>query len=296
MDLSNIIYYIKSGINDARHNSAMAVSSIIIVISGLCILGIYSLMSMNISYIGDQLCSKYTITAYIEKGVTEERAEEIKNEIKSKAGVRDVTYESEAQALENCRQMFSDKADFLTGLDADNPLRASMIISINNISESQKVSEEVSGVQDIAWVKDDSNIAGKLTSSTAVIRRSALVLFVIFLGIALFIIANTIRITILARQEDIHTMRYLGATNKFIVMPFIFEGITIGFLGAVIAYIAVMSGYVYASGKLTAFINGMINIYSVSDVALKILVECIGSGIIIGGLSTIIPLMKHIRV
>ena len=296
MDFSNIIYYIKSGINDARYNSAMSISSIIIVIAGMCVLGVYSLLSMNVTYLSKQLCEQYTITAYIEKGTPDDRAEEIREEIAGIDGINKVVFISETEALKECKEMFGENAEFLDGLDEDNPLRGSMVITIDNISDSAKISEKVEKVIDVVWVKDDSTLADKLVASTAMVRRASLILLIVFLAIALFIISNTVRITILARQNDIHTMRYLGATNRFIVMPFVVEGIIIGVVGSIIAYALTMCCYTYISVRILGFMNDMLHIYHASSVAVQLFVEYVLSGIVIGGLSSVFPLIKYMRI
>lgn len=296
MNLSNIIYYIKTGINDAKHNSAMSVSAIIIVIAGLCVLGIYSIFSTNISYISAQLCSRYTVTAYIEKGVPEERTAEIQQEIKNIDGVKEVEYISEHDALIECREMFGDEAGFLDGLDEENPLRASMIITVKDISQSDNIAETAGEITDVAWVKEDSGLADKLVSSTSFARKGSVILMAVFFLISLFIIASTIRITILAKQNDIHTMRYLGATNRFIVIPFVIEGIIIGIIGAVIAYCITLPCYAYVASKLIAFIGDTIRIYRASDMIFILAAEYIVSGVIIGGLSAVFPLVKYMKV
>ncbi len=296
MDLSNILYYIKTGVNDARNNSAMSISAVIIVIAGLCVFGIYSLVSVNISYIGEQLCNQYSITAYMEKGTPEDRAEEIREEIQAIDGVKSTEYVSEAQALEECREMFGNDSDFLDGLDEDNPLRSSIIITINSLSESSEVAKEAERVTDVAWVKDDSALANRLEDSTVAVRGGMLVLMTVFFAISLFIIANTIRITILAKQNDIHTMRYLGATNRFIIIPFVAEGIIIGIIGAFIAYITTIILYGYISSGFSGLMGDAVRIYRVGEVAIMLGAEYLLSGIMIGGLSSAFPLVKYMKV
>lgn len=296
MDISNLGYYIKSGMNDLRQNSAMTVSAIIIVIAGICILGIYSLVSTNINYISSQLCGQYSLTAYLEKGTPSDRAEAMMNEIKEFDSVKTVEYISEEEALEDCREMFGDDSGFLNGLEEDNPLRGSLVITLEDLSKTDQVAASTGEVTDVAWVKNDSDLADRLESASVFMRRVSLLLFAVFFGIALFIIANTIRITIIAKQNDIHTMRYLGATNKFIAMPFVAEGILIGIVGAVAAYILTMTGYAYLYARLDPFFSSMIRIYSLSHVMIPILAQYLLSGIILGGLSSVFPLIKYVKV
>lgn len=296
MDFSNFMYYIKSGINDARHNSAMSISSVIIVIAGMCVLGVYSLISMNVNYLSRQICEKYTITAYIEKGTPEDRAEEIRTEICGIDGVKNVVFVSETEALEDCKETFGESSDFLNGLEDDNPLRGSMIITMDNITSSAAIAESVEKVIDVVWVKDDSELADRITASSVMVERISLILLVVFLAIAVFIISSTVRITILARRNDIHTMRYLGATNRFIAVPFAVEGIIIGIVGAVVAYLLTMVCYNFLSVRILSFMKGMLHIYHTSSVAFRLLAEYLLSGFIIGGLSSVFPLVKYMKV
>lgn len=296
MDLSNIGYYIKSGLNDLRRNSAMTVSSVIIVIAGICILGIYSLISTNINYISTQLCGQYSLTAYLEKGTPSDRVEAMTDEVKGIDGVASVEYISEEQALESCKEMFGDDSGFLDGLEEDNPLRGSLLINLDDISKGDEVAAKTEEVTDVAWVKNDSELADRLTESTAFMRRISFILFAVFLVIAVFIIANTIRMTIIARQEDIRTMRYLGAANRFIAMPFVAEGILIGIAGAAAAYMLTMLGYAYLYAKLTPFLGDMIRIYSPGAVTFRILIQYLLAGIFLGGGSSVFPLVKYVKV
>lgn len=296
MDFSNFMYYLKSGINDAKYNSAMSISSIIIVIAGLCVLGIYTIISMNVSYISAQLYNQYSITAYIEKGTPEDRGEEIRQEISGISGVKSVEYVTESEALEQCRDMFGESAEFLKGIEEDNPLRGSMIIFLNDITNSDKIAEQAQNVIDVVWVKNDRSLANQLVSSTSFVRHASLIALLIFFGIALFIISNTIRITILAKENDIHTMRYLGATNKFIIIPFVIEGIIIGIIGAVIAYIITIGCYAYLSGRIAGIMGDMVNICSTGAMIIPLFVECILAGTFIGGLSSAFSLLKYMKV
>lgn len=297
MDLTNLTYYIKSGINDARYNGAMTVSSIIIVIACLCVFGIYSVFSSNISYISSQISEDFTVTAYIEKGTPSDRAEAIKTEIENVDGVKSVKYVSESEALEKCKEMFGEESEFLNGLEGDkNPLRGSMVVTLNNISASTEISKSIENVIDVVWVKDDSDLAERIVNSTATIRMITMAMFVIFLGISVFIIANTIRITIIARKNDIYTMRYLGATNKFIIIPFVIEGIIIGLIGAIISYFVTVIFYNIIYGQIDVFLSGSIKIYGTLNIAISLIGQYIAAGVFIGGLSSVFPLVKYMRV
>ena len=296
MDFSNFMYYFKTGVNDAKHNSAMSISSIVIVIAGLCVLGIYSIISMNVSYISAQMYNQYSITAYIQKGTPEDRGEEIRQEISNISGVKSVEYVTESEALKQCRDMFGENAEFLDGLEEDNPLRGSMVISLNDITNTDKIVEQVQNITDIVWVKNDKNLANQLVSSTSFVRHASLIALLIFFGIALFIISNTIRITIVAKKNDIHTMRYLGATNKFIIIPFVVEGMIIGIIGAVIAYIITVGCYVCLSGRLAGIMGDMVKICGTGSIIFPLLAEYVLAGIFIGGFSSVFSLVKYMRV
>lgn len=296
MDFSNIPYYIKSGIKDALHNRAMTLSSIIITIIGLCVLGAYLIISMNVNYLTQQVYSQYVITAYIEKEVPSERIEEMCKEMKKIEGIKSINVVTEAQALEDCKEMFGEDSDFLEGLESNNPLRGSLELTIDDIAQSESISEKVQKITDVAWVKSNRDIASKLTASTSLVRKGSVILMLIFFAASLFIISNTIKITIIARQQDIYTMRYLGAINRFIAIPFVVEGIVIGIVGAVISYVLISGGYIFVSHYLNNFLGEVFQLYQYSNIGLALFAEILLSGLIMGALSSVIPLSKYMKV
>lgn len=295
MDFSNVPYYIKSGIKDALHNRSMTLSSIIITILGLCVLGVYLIISMNVNYLTQQVYSQYVITAYIEKDVPSERIEEIRKEIEKIDGIKNINVVSEAQALKDCKKMFGEDADFLSGLENNNPLRGSLELTIDDIAQSEAISEKVEKITDVAWVKSNRDIVSKLTASTSLVRKGSIIFMLIFFAASLFIISNTIKITIIARRQDIFTMRYLGAINRFIAIPFIVEGIVIGMVGAVISYILISGGYIFVSYYLNNFMGEVFKLYQYGNIGLILFSEIFLSGVIMGALSSVFPLSRYMK-
>ena len=295
IEFSNILYFIKSGLEGAKFNSAMTAASLIIMVAGLCIFGIYSVISDNINFLGMQISAGYSVSAFLEKGTPPERAYEIQEEIKQNNAVKDVSYTSEEEALAKCREMFGKSADFLVGLEEENPLRSSLEITMYDISDSQKTAEMAEGITDVARVKNDVASVEKIRHFTGELQKYSLILTGIFVLLDIFIISNTIRITIISRKNEIYIMRYLGASNSFIKMPFAAEGLTIGFAGAVFSSIIVLSGYALVCAGIGGHIGEGMRLYYPGEIALDLCLKFAVIGLGMGIISTIIPMVKYLK-
>ncbi len=293
---SNIIYFIKSGLEGAKFNSAMTAASIAIMVAGLCIFGVYSVISQNINFLVRQMNAGYVVTAFLEKGTPPERAYEISEELKKNENVRDVSYTSEEDALKECIEMFGEEAAFLEGLEAENPLRSSLDITMYNIAASQNIADLAEGITDVASVKNDSQTAEKMVAFTNGLQKYSIVLMAVFAALDIFIISNTIRITIISRKDEIYIMRYLGASNSYIKIPFIVEGILIGLIGAIITSVLVLGCYTVLYSNISTYFNGMMRIYYPTEIAFDLCIKFITIGLGMGIASTAIPVAKYLKV
>lgn len=296
INAKKIISFVHDALEGLWFNRNVVISSVVIVISSLCLFGAYISFSSNINYISEQFKSQYKIRAYLEKGTPEERVKEIKEELGDISHIADIGFVSEDDALEECIEMFGDDYDFLNGLEEDNPLRASFEVTLTNLEKANAVTDEISKIIDVSWVKNNQELVTEILDITSAFKRSTFVLMVIFAVISIFIVANTIKISVAARKDDIFTMRYVGATNDYIVCPFVIEGIIIGLIGALAGYIVVMIGYSYCAGVMIDYIDSIAKIYRPHEVALKLLVAFIVLGLFIGTSGSVYSVKRYIKV
>ena len=293
--IKRIISFINDAIEGLWFNRNVVISSIVIVMSSLCLFGAYISFSSNINYISDQFKSQYAVCAYLEKGTPEERVKAIEEEISKIKNIAEVKFISEADALEECKKMFGTDYDFLNGLEEDNPLRASFEITLKDISKANTVAEELGKIIDVSWVKNNQDFVSQIMDISSGLKNGSFVLMIIFAIISIFIISNTIKISVSARKDDIYTMRYVGATNDYIVVPFIIEGLIIGLAGALIGFICVVIGYAYCSNIVSGYIENIVQIYKTHQIIFRLFVACILFGLFIGVTGSIYSVKKYIK-
>ena len=118
---------------------------------------------------------------------------------------------------------------------------------------------------------------------------------VLLVIVSIFVISNTIKISVSARKEDIYTMRYVGATNDYIVCPFIIEGIIIGIIGALVGFGLVIGGYWACCNFVGGYIEGMFEIYKVQDIVLQLFVSSMAFGVVIGTVGSLYAVKRYIK-
>ncbi|MEE1043134.1 MAG: FtsX-like permease family protein, partial [Clostridia bacterium] len=183
----------------------------------------------------------------------------------------------------------------LEGLEGDNPIRDSFKVTLVDLSLADKTANDIGKLKGIAKVNDNQTSMNKLVNATKIIKNISFWFMIFLSAIAVFIISNTIKITLFARRRDINIMKYLGATNSFISWPYIVEGVVIGLVGAIISMVIVTLAYNYfLSMDFTLF--GTIKFCTVGDVFLSLLVWFAGIGVLLGAIGSAVSIRRHLRV
>ena len=287
--------FIQDAVEGLWFNRNVVFSSIVIVMSSLCLFGAYISFSCNVNYISEQFKSQYAISAFLEKGTPDDRIRAIEKEIQNIANIETISFISEQDALQECKEMFGDDSDLLSGLEEDNPLRASFEITLSDISKSESVAKKLEEIIDVSWVKNNQDFVYQILNITSALKDASLILMLLFAAISIFIISNTIKISVSARKEDIYTMRYVGATNDYIVCPFIIEGIIIGIIGALVGFGLVIGGYWACCNFVGGYIEGMFDIYKVQDIVLQLFVSSMAFGLVIGTVGSLYAVKRYIK-
>lgn len=296
---SNFKYFVSEGCKSYAKNTLMTLSSTIIVVACLIVFGLYLLFSMNINSIAEQMKSECEIRVYIHEYIEPEsdKMAEIEREIEEISNVYMAEFYSNEEALEDLKGDLGESAYVMDGFGDDNPLRDSYKIKLHDLSESEKTAEKLKKIDGIAKVNDNQSSANKLVNFTNIIKSISF-WFMIFLGaLAIFIISNTIKITLFARRRDINIMKYLGATNSFISWPYIIEGIIIGFVGSLVAMVIMLLAYNYfLSMDVTLFEAMKLQFCGISDVVMPLVLWFIGIGVLLGAVGSAVSIRRHLKV
>ncbi|MNO60500.1 Cell division protein FtsX [compost metagenome] len=296
MKLSSIKYFIVDAFKSIRRNLTISIASMATVLVTLLIFGVFLLTALNIGKGVADIESKVEIMVVLKDDVTMMDQREIEIKLRKETGVKDVVYESKAEALEKFKGQLNEYKDLLNGYDdKNNPLTNSFLVKLEKPEYAEAVADSVSDMTGVESVENDQELINKIASFTKAIRWVGVVLFIILVGVSLFLIINTIKLTVFSRRREVGIMKFVGATDWFIRWPFIIEGVIIGLLGAVLSNIVLYSSYSVLFSVISKQLITM-TLVSPSYVLTVMLGEFIIGGILIGAFGSFIALRKFLIV
>lgn len=297
MKFDSFKYSFKEALKSIKRNKTLSIASIATVTATLFLLGAITLGVANADKLITQLGSMVEVKIYLKEGISDNNKNAIENKIKEVEGIDNITFQSKDDALKDVKEQMNDELGQLTsGFEDNNPFPASFTV---NVKEPLVVDKVVSGIKDmdgIDEIKDARSIIEKISKLTDSFKIGAAVAFVVFIMISLFLIGNTIKITVFTRQKEIGIMKYVGATDWFIRWPFIIEGMILGIFGAAISVLAL--GFIYAIiiNNLSADTLFGFDLVGISYILKVIIWEFLGCGAFIGAIGSIISMRKFLKV
>ncbi|MDU5080350.1 permease-like cell division protein FtsX [Tissierella sp.] len=290
---------IKQGFQGMWRNRGMGLASVGSISAVLMILGIVLILILSINNLVLEVKTKFDeIQVFLELDLEDKDIEPIEESIKSIEGVLSVVFRSKEQGLEIMKEQWEEESYVLEGLEDDNPLQNSYIIQLKDIKYADSVVEtlkSIKGIEDVNYYKD---IIDKLMVVANYIRFGGIVVIGILVLVSVFIISNTIKITVASRKREINIMKYVGATNGYIRGPFIIEGILFGLIGAVFSILLINYGYEYFFKSVSDKLYVLLTVYLVPPSLLikdiTIMFTAIGVGI--GALGSIVSLKRFLNV
>ena len=296
----NIVgYLIREGFGNTFKNKKSTFSAMLVMCISMLIFGLFFIVGENINHIMETVEDTQAIQVFIKLDATEEQVKSIGEQIKAIEGVNKVEFVSKAEGLEQYQEGFGDKAYILDPYKENNFLPDSYVVTLKDLKLVKQVEGEINKLDNIKNITSSNETISKLISVTNGIR---IVTGVILVGLvigSIFIIANTIKLTVYARRKEISIMKYVGATNSFIRWPFIVEGIIIGIMSACISILIVGGLYkVIATNLLASSMvqNLGITLVSFGDMFNMIIVVYLLLGIGIGVLGSSISMRKYLEV
>lgn len=288
-------YYTKTAFLGIINNRLMSVSSILTIGCCLFLFSVFLLFTININYIGEQIKSQCEIQAYIDIEIDGEEARAIASEVEKIQNVEKTVFETKAEAFENYSEQLGGNSIALEGLEGEDFLRNSVKITLTDLSLAAATASEVEKIEGIAEVINHQETVDNVLKVTTYIQTASLVIMIILMIVSLFIISNTIKLSVAARANEIHIMKFVGATNWFIRWPFIIEGILIGLVGSLLALIVTYLGYIPLYNSVTESFS-LINLYSPASVTGIVIPTVIAFGCIMGAFASTVSTTRHLKV
>ncbi len=299
MNSGSFGYLVRQGINGTWLNRVMSLASIGILTACLIILGGVGLLSVNVRDIFIAMENQTEVAIYIEDDATQAQITVLGEQIKALDGVNEITFISKEEGLEEAKGMLDGEGYLLDGLDDDNPIPASYRITLTDQSKMVEIQNAIQKMEKVESVVAPTSLAETLTG----IERTLTILGGIIIGIlliaSLVVINNTIKLTVFARRREINIMKYVGATNGFIRLPFIVEGLTIGIISAILAFGVLAAVSQSLGGMLSSSVIPAISsleIISFWDVWYWVAGAFVVSGMLIGTFGSSMAMRKHLQV
>lgn len=236
-------YFVREVFISLKRNHWMTFASISTVALSLLILGLFFIIVLNLNHMAGSLESQVQVNVYLEDELPEARIEEIGTEIKSMQGVESALFISKKAAMERFKERLGDQQSLLAALGDTNPLPAGFEVKLKEPQFVKSAAATMAKIEGVESAKYGQDVIEPLFDLTRMVRIFGLVV-ILFLALAtVFIISNTIRLTVFARRKEIGIMKYVGATDWFIRWPFLMEGMVLGFFGALFSIWALRSVY-----------------------------------------------------
>lgn len=290
---------IKQGFQGMWRNRSMGIASISSISAVLVILGLVLILILSINNAVMETRTKFDeIQIFLEDNLEDKELDIIEEKIAAEEGILSVIFHSRERGLELMKEDWGDDSNLLEGLEDDNPLQDSYKVQLTDIKYADHVVnniKKIEGVESINYYKD---VIDKLVIFSNYIQIGGIVIVGALVLVSVFIIANTIKITVASRKREINIMKYVGATNGYIRGPFIIEGILFGLLGAAISIFLINYGYEYFFKSVNDKFYVLFTVYLVPPAQLikdiSIIFTSIGVGI--GSLGSIISLKRYLNV
>ena len=301
-----ITYLLGEGIRNVFKNKKSTSASIIIMSLTMLIFGVFFVITQNINSIMKQIESEQGIEVFL-YDISEDQTKALEDYIRNIDGINTVEYKSKEDALNQLKSQFKDREDLLSGYDENNIFPESYVVTLTDLTKNNEVKQKIDEYDKDK--PDTEKVIKKITSSDETIttlinlangiRIITGVILVILIIISIFIISNTIKLTVHARRKEISIMKYVGATNSFIRWPFIVEGIIIGIISGAISIIILGINYNLIANKIleSQVVSAMsINLLTFADMfGLIVLVYTI-LGVGIGILGSCISMRRYLKV
>lgn len=292
---SSIRYFWSEALKSLFRNRFMTIASILTVTLSMFILGMFLCVVFNIDHAATYLESQVEMSIYLKEDLTTPQVMEVGKHLKALPGVESVSFVNKDEALAQFKEQLGEQAGILEAVNG-NPLPASYSLSFDTPTHLKQAAVIVSEYKTVESVQYGQDIIEQLYKVAQFIRIAGAVIIVFLAGAELFIISNTIRLTVFARRREIQIMKYVGATNGFIRWPFIYEGVVIGIIGSGIASIFIWEGYQLVLAKINEAGLVFLPLMRVYPFMMYIVLSLLIAGVFIGALGSAISLRKYMKV
>ena len=299
MKFNIVSYLIGEGFGNVFKNKKSTFSAILVMCISMLVFGLFFIIGENVNHIMNTVESSQEIQVFIKNDATDEEITKVGEQLQQIEGVNKITFVSKDEALDIMQEKVGEKSYLLAGYEKNNFLPASYKVTLTDLKLASKVESQINQLDNIKRITSSNETITKLIGIANGVRIvTAAILIGLIVG-SIFIIANTIKLTVYARRREISIMEYVGATNSFIRWPFIVEGMIIGIISAGISVLLVGGIYKVVAAKLmeSSLITSLgITLVGFSDMFTLIILVYLALGIGIGVIGSALSMRKYLEV
>ncbi len=301
MKFSGVRYLVGEGVENLWKNKMMAFASFCVLLVSLLLVGVAILLYVNIDSMIGGIEDKNEVIVYMDEDTSEEQLAEFQSQLEQIDNISNITFYSKEQAFEDLKESMDDYAILFDSLGDDNPLIDGFRIQIDDISIISTTIAQINELDNIYSIRAPMDFVNLLTELEKIVSIVFAVIIAALIIISIVIISNATKASVYTRREEIRIMKYVGATNTFIRVPFFVEGMITGLLAGLVALLITYLCY----DSLVNLLNGQVDVLSVigmgsiiafSDMAVPVTVGYLVGGVFFGAIGSMISMNKHLKV
>jgi cell division transport system permease protein len=297
MKIRTLGRHTRESFKSLARNGWMTFASVSAVTVTLILVGVFFVIMMNLNQVAKNIEEDVVIRVHVDVTADDKAQQELKKQIGEIPEVKSIVYSSKETELDNMIKSMGEEGKAFKLIEQENPLNDVFIVQTKKPTDTMFVAKEIEKMQYAAKVKYGQGHVEKLFKFIGASRNVGIALIVGLLFTAMFLISNTIKITIIARRREIQIMRLVGATNAFIRWPFFLEGLWLGVLGAVLPIVLISSAYYYAYDYLAPKLEGnFIQLLAYDPFIYQVSAVLILMGAIIGMWGSLMSVRKFLKI
>ena len=291
----NTIYLTKMGAHNLIANKSMSFSSISVLTACLLLIGISVVILLNIQTLVKDVEKQNVVVAFVKDGISDEEVQKVGTDLMSIPNVLVADFVSKEEGYAEQLEEFGVEQDLFDDI-IENPLPHSYRISVSNLEEFSITLQQIQSVANVESVRESQELVNQISVIQKSVTAICMIVVIVLAFVSMFIISNTIRITMVSRKIDIQVMKSVGATNTFICWPFMIEGVIIGFISGLISLGLTILFQQFEGESLSSLLElfGSTAI-SITDHLPLLIATYLLSGVLISSTGSVFSIRKYLK-
>ena len=288
-------YYVREGLSSVFVHGFTSLAAMLVIAACLMITGTFALVAYNLDLQIRELEGQSEIVVYIDEAVSRDNALELGKKIRALDNVKTAEFVTKEQLFEDYLDSLGEDAYVMEELRNDNPLRDSYQITMDDVSLHADTVKALESINGVAASSSMQEVSERLIQIRQVVNLISYTMVALLGGVSVFIIANTVKLAMFARKEEIAIMKMVGATNHFIRAPFVVEGMFLGLSAATLAFFVLWGVSAYVSAQLAEG-TAILTMVAFAAVWKEVLAIMLGAGLLLGVGGSVITIRRFLKV